>query len=122
MATPQILRPRDLALLLLASGDLRPRKRARDQQADHAGLEMKRRFLEQLAALDPEPEDLEAALAQMVEEMGPPSGPARAVAAVVRDDWQTACNTPEWVSQLLSEAVNNSERKKSTGENRDNRE
>jgi hypothetical protein len=122
MATPQILRPRDLALLLLASGDLRPRKRARDQQADHAGLEMKRRFLEQLAALDPEPEDLEAALAKMVEEIGPPSGPARAVAGVVRDDWQTACITPEWVSQLLSEAVNNSERKKSTGENRDNRE
>jgi hypothetical protein len=122
MATPQILRPRDLALLLLASGDLRPRKRARDQQADHAGLEMKRRFLEQLAALDPEPEDLEAALAKMVEEIGPPSGPARAVAGVVRDDWQTACITPEWVSQLLSEAVNNSERKKSTGENRDDRE
>ncbi len=106
--SPSILRPRDLALLLLASGDLRPRKRARDQQADRAGLEIKRRILEQVAALDPEPEALEAALIKMIDEMGSPSGPTRAVAAVVRDDWQMACSAPEWVSQLLSEAVNNS--------------
>jgi hypothetical protein len=106
--SPPILRPRDLALLLLASGDLRPRKRARDQQADRAGLEIKRRILEQVATLDPEPEELEAALLKMIDEMGPPSGPIRAVAAVVRDEWQVACSAPEWVSHLLSEAVNNS--------------
>jgi len=119
-----ILRPRDLALLLLASGDLRPRKRARDQQADRAGLEIKRRILEQVVALDPEPEALEAALIKMIDEMGPPSGPIRAVAAVVRDEWQVACSAPEWVSQLLSEAVNNSadRPKTATGGNRENRD
>ena len=39
------VRPRDFALLLLASRDLAPRKRARDQQADRAGLELKKRVL-----------------------------------------------------------------------------
>ena len=122
--SPSILRPRDLALLLLASGDLRPRKRARDQQADRAGLEIKRRILEQVVALDPEPEALEAALIKMIDEMGPPSGPIRAVAAVVRDEWQVACSAPEWVSQLLSEAVNNSadRPKTATGGDKENRE
>jgi len=36
-------RPRDLALLMLASGELAPRQRARDQQADRAGGDLKRR-------------------------------------------------------------------------------
>jgi hypothetical protein len=99
------LRPRDLALLLLASGDLRPRRRARDQQADAAGLDLKRRLLDRLAALDPEPAELEAALVRIVGEMGPPHGPTRAIAALVRDEWQAACVAPEWVLQLLREAT-----------------
>ncbi len=100
------IRPRDLALLLLASGDLRPRQRARDQQADRTGMEIKRRILQEVAALDPEPEELEIVLIRLVDEIGPPTGPTRAVAAIVRDEWQTACATPEWVSQLLAEAIN----------------
>ena len=99
------LRPRDFALLLLASGDALPRQRARDQQADRAGLELKRRVLERLAALDPEPADLEAALAQIIDEVGPPAGPTRAVAVLVREEWQAACAAPEWVAHLLGEAV-----------------
>jgi hypothetical protein len=109
MTGPEALRPRDLALLLLASGDLRPRKRARDQQADLAGLDLKRRILDRLAALDPEPVELEAALAQIVEEIGPPTGPTRAVAAGVRDEWQAACASPEWVAHLLGEATQGGE-------------
>jgi hypothetical protein len=106
-ATPaeEPLRPRDLALLLLASGDLRPRQRARDQQADTAGLELKRRVLDRLAALDPEPAEVEAALARIVEEMGPPLGPTRAVATLVRDEWQAACAAPEWILFLLREGT-----------------
>jgi hypothetical protein len=99
------LRPRDLALLLLASRDLRPRQRARDQQADLAGLELKRRVLQGVARLDPEPAELEAALVSIVEELGPPLGPTRAIATLVREEWQTACTCPEWVTQLLDEAV-----------------
>jgi hypothetical protein len=99
------MRPRDLALLLLASGDVLPRKRARDQQADRTGLDIKRRILQALVARDPESEELEAALAGIVEEMGAPTGPTRAVAVVVRDEWLTACSSPEWVAQLLGEAA-----------------
>jgi hypothetical protein len=104
------LRPRDLALLLLASRDLRPRQRARDQQADTAGLELKRRVLHEIAALDPEPGDLEATLHHIVAAFGEPSGPARAIAAIVRDEWEMACVTPDWVAQLLAEAVEWKER------------
>jgi hypothetical protein len=102
------LRPRDLALLLLASGDLLPRQQARDQQADRAGLELKRQLLQRLTALDPEPAELEAALARIVEEMGPPTGPTRSLALTVRDEWLTAQSSPEWVALLLGEALRGS--------------
>jgi hypothetical protein len=103
------LRPRDLALLLLASGDLRPRLRARDQEADRAGLELKRRVLERLAQIDPEPEEMAAVLARIVEEMGPPDGPTRAIAVSVQEEWQAANAAPEWVAYLLAEATRASE-------------
>ncbi len=99
------LRPRDLALILLASRDLRPRQRARDQQADSVGLDLKRQVLERVAALDPEPAELEAALVRLVEESAKPSGPVRAVAASFHQEWQTACATPDWVEHLLTEAL-----------------
>lgn len=105
MNTSASLRPRDFALLLLSSRDLRPRRRARDQQADLAGLDLKRRVLVRLAALDPEPAELEAALLQITEELEPPFGPTHAIGTLIRDEWQMACVTPEWVSQLLDEAV-----------------
>jgi hypothetical protein len=99
------LRPRDLALLQLASGDLLPRQRARDQQADVAGLDLKRRVLERIAALDPEPETFDATLVQIVEEFGPPTGPTRAIALLFREEWQAAETAPEWVAHLLAEAL-----------------
>src|SRR5438045_48198 len=103
--SPSILRPRDLALLLLASGDVLPRKRARDQQADRAGLDLKRRLLDRLAALDPEPEELEAALLRIVEEFGPPTGPTRALAVALKQEWELACSEPEFLRHLLEEAA-----------------
>jgi hypothetical protein len=102
------LRPRDLAILLLASGDLAPRQRARDQQADLAGMDLKRRLLDQIAALDPEPEDTEAALMQIVDDFGPPTGPTRSIAISFLEEYQTACTSPEWVEQLLGEAAQRS--------------
>jgi hypothetical protein len=99
------LRPRDLALLLLASGDLLPRQRARDQQADLAGMTLKRQLLDRLAALDPEPEELEAALVRIVDEIGSPPGPARALATGFREEWQAACASPEWIALLIEEAA-----------------
>ena len=105
---PEPIRPRDLALLLLASGDLLPRQRARDQQADRAGMLLKRRVLDRLAEFDPEPAELEAALVRIVDELGPPTGPTRAVAVSVFEEWQVAAVSPEWVAHLLGEATRGS--------------
>lgn len=99
------IRPSALALFLLASGDMLPRKRARDQQADIAGLELKRRVLDLVVSYDPEPQDLEPALLRIVGEIGPPHGPTRAVCASVRDDWDDAQASPEFVEWLIQEAV-----------------
>ncbi len=109
MADEPPLRPRDLALLLLASGDLLPRQRARDQQADLAGLDLKRRLLDRMAALDPEPADLEGTLIRIVEELGPPTGPSRAIALSILEEWRMACTTPQWVAHLLDQAVQSCE-------------
>ena len=99
------LRPREFAVLLLASGDTLPRQRARDQQADRAGLDLKRRILSELVARDPDPDEFEAGLMEVVEELGPPTGPTRSVAAVVLEEWRTALIVPGWVEHLLGEAM-----------------
>jgi hypothetical protein len=103
-------RPGDLALFLLASGEVLPRKRARDQQADIAGLELKRRVLDLLVALDPDPQDLERALLQIVETIGPPDGPTRAICGTVRDEWEALANTPELMEWLIEQALREDDR------------
>jgi hypothetical protein len=100
--------PRDLALLLLATRDVVPRQRARDQQADRAGLDLQRRLLDRLAALDPAPSDLEAALMQIVDELGPPTGPTRALAVALKRDWELACTDALFLQHLLEEAARRS--------------
>ena len=109
------LRPRDFALLLLASPAVAPRQRARDQQADRAGLDIERRILSALAALDPEAADLEEALMAIVEDLGPPHGPTRAVARLLFEEWQAAVATPACLGHLLDEAVRGPEREGKRG-------
>ena len=99
------LRPRDLAVLLLASRELLPRQRARDQEPDLAGLAIQRRILDRLAAIDPEPGDTEATLMRIVEEFGPPTGPTRAVAVGIYDEWIAACASPDLVAMLVGQAA-----------------
>jgi hypothetical protein len=99
------MRPADLALLLLASEELRPRKRLRSQYPDIAGLELKRSLLQRIAALDPDPNNLEATLARLIDELGPPPGPIRALAIGFRDDWQGLASNPDWLEQLREEAA-----------------
>jgi hypothetical protein len=102
---PLLLRPREFAGLLLSSGNVLPRQRARDQQADRAGLDLKGRVLKSLVAMDPEPEELEAALVAIIEELGPPTGPTRAIAVGLIEEWRAANTTPEWLAQLVADAV-----------------
>ena len=104
------MRLRDLALLLLSSGELLPRQRLRSQSPDSAGLELKRRLLQRVADLDPEPGNLDATLARLIDELGPPSGPIRALAIGFRDDWQGLASNPEWLKQLRDEAAQQRER------------
>ncbi len=101
--------PREFAVLLLAASRHPPRKRARDQQADRAGLQLRQQVLGRLVALDPNAEELEAALTRIVEELGPPTGPTRAIAAGVYDEWKTTIADPGFVEHLLGEAVHGSE-------------
>ena len=110
MAAEPPVRPRDLALLSLASGDLLPRQRARDQQADRAGLELKRQLLDRVASIDPEPAELERTLLDIVDQIGPPTGPTRALAITILEEWRMACATPEWVAHLLDQAVRESDK------------
>jgi hypothetical protein len=98
-------RPRDLALLLLAIGVGPPRLRARDQQADHAGGELLRKVLDLVISLDPEPEEVETVLAQVVNELGEPTGPTRAVCLGFRQEWDACRNAPGAWSWLIAEAL-----------------
>jgi hypothetical protein len=103
--SPDVARPRDLALLLLAIGAGPPRARARDQEADRTGGELRRQVLDRLVALDPDPSGVEAALEVIVAEMGEPTGPARAVACSVLEEWGQTLAWPASWDWLLSEAL-----------------
>jgi len=105
-----LVRPRDLALLLLAASYSPPRARARDQQADRAGGALRRRVLDRLVLDDPEPEALDAALAAIVAEFGEPSGPTRGVCSMIRQEWTESRLAPGYWTWLLSEAVSQGDR------------
>lgn len=109
------MRPRDLALLLLSSGELLPRPRLRNQSPDFAGLELKRRLLQRITQLDPQSEQLDATLASLIDELGPPPGPIRALALSFRDEWKSLSSNPEWLKQLSDEAAQESKRNSGSG-------
>lgn len=90
---------------MLAGGGNPPRQRARDQQADRIGEALRRRVLDRLAALDPEPDGIEAALARVVAELGEPSGPTRSLCALIRQEWESVRSNPAYWQWLLAEAV-----------------
>jgi hypothetical protein len=99
------LRPKDLADLLLAGGDMLPRQRARDQQADRAGMTLKQDVLLRLSALDPDPEQLDATLVHIINAIGEPTGPTRGICHSVRYDWDAACQSPAFTRWLIAEAL-----------------
>jgi hypothetical protein len=103
------MRPSELALFLLASGENQPRQRARDQQADIAGLEIKRHVLNLLVAADPEPNELDAALMRIVAELGAPTGPTRAICGTIREEWEAAALAPGFTEWLVDQALRESE-------------
>jgi hypothetical protein len=102
---PASMRPRDLALLLLAVAHEPARARARDQQADRAGGALRRRVLDRIVGDDPEPDALDASLAAIVAEFGEPTGPTRGVCSMFRQEWAESRLAPSYWTWLLSEAI-----------------
>ncbi len=66
---------------------------------------MRRWLLNRLVQLDPDPDQLEATLLRLIEELSPPAGPTRAIAANVRDDMLAARENPGFVEHLISYAL-----------------
>ena len=104
----EVLRPRDWARLVLASHDCMPRQRARDQQADLAGAEIRRMILKRLIELDPDSSRLAEALNRIIIECGEPAGPVRAISVSVRDDFLDASANPELLAWLMARALEQS--------------
>ncbi len=98
------LRPADFARIALAASSP-ARMRARDQQADVAGDELRRRVLNRLVVVDPEPEELESALLAIVFELGEPTGPVRGVCTAVLQEWEQARPQSDGWRFLVDEAI-----------------
>jgi hypothetical protein len=97
-------RPAEYALWRLAVESSPPRARARDQQADRLGLDLQKALLLPLVSLDPDPEDLPAALDSIIQNLGPQSGPARGLARLILDDWHACLQAPVFWTWILQEA------------------
>jgi hypothetical protein len=66
---------------------------------------MRRRVLNLLAALDPDPEALEAALSSIASELGEPIGPTRAICLTIYQEWEMAQLNPRFVTFLVEKAA-----------------
>jgi hypothetical protein len=99
------LRPGDFARILLAAAGDPPRTRARDQQADILGEALRRRVLNRLVVLDPEPENLESALLTIVAELDEPAGSTRAVCTAIVQEWEMARLGPGFWPFLIGQAI-----------------
>jgi hypothetical protein len=103
------LRPGDYARLVLAVTGVPPRARARDQQADLLGEALRRRILNRLAALDPDPEALEPTLMAIATELDEPAGPSRAICMSIFQEWEMSRHNSGFVSFLIEQAVRSAE-------------
>ncbi len=103
MSTASPLRPAGVCRALLAALDAsegRRRLRKRDTTPDAIGLEIKRELLEAAVHEDPEPEAFEGWLVARATAGGAASGPVRAMALAVLDEWRLAANFPAFSAWL----------------------
>ena len=105
MTSTRALRPAAVCRALLAALDAsegRRRRRKRDTTPDAIGLEIKRQLLEAAVREDPEPEWFEGWLLARAVSVGAASGPIRAMAVAVLNEWRLAGQSPDfsaWLSQ-----------------------
>ena len=92
-----------LALNALTASEGRRRRRHRDQTPDAIGQSLKRDLYERAVADDPEPSDFESwLLAQVL--AAPASGPVRAVAVEVLEEYRLAALDPNFGGWLRAGA------------------
>lgn len=103
------MRPAEFAQFLLASDGGPPRARARDQQADRAGEDLRRHLLGEIASTDPPAEAMETTLLDWVQSQGEACGPARGIAASVWEEWRMLQSNESFRDYLIREALHASE-------------
>jgi hypothetical protein len=93
------LRPADFCRYLVAAlgaSDGRRRKRKRTTTPDAIGMSVKRDLLDRAIADDPEADAFEAWLFERVLAAGIASGPVRAMAIEILDEWRVALLAPDF--------------------------
>jgi hypothetical protein len=89
-----VMRPAQVCSHLLAALDAsegRRRRRKRDTTPDAIGMAIKRSLLEEALRDDPDPDEFEGWLVERTESSSTaPSGPARAMALEILQDWRLA--------------------------------
>ena len=96
-------RPADVARSLLAAleaSEGRRRRRMRDTTPDAIGQSLERDLLRRVVAEDPAPVEFEGWLIDRCREAGLASGPLRAVAGKVLDEWKLAHASPDFRAWL----------------------
>jgi hypothetical protein len=97
------MRPAEVCQQLLAALDAsegRRRRRRRDTTPDSIGLALKRTLLEETVRQDPDPDIYEGWLLECCLSGGEASGPMRAMALDVLDEWRLAQSSTvfrEWL-------------------------
>lgn len=93
-----MLRPAEFSrqlLRALAAAEGRRKRRKRDQTPDQIGLDLRRALLERAAAEDPAPDQFEAWLLQQAL-TAEASGPTRAMAVMIMDEYRFALHDPSF--------------------------
>ena len=99
----RVPRPAEFCRRLLGAIDAsegRRRKRARNTTPDAIGLALERGLAERAARDDPDPDQFEAWLVARCDEAGDASGPVRAVALRLLDQWRLARASPSFSDWL----------------------
>lgn len=92
------LRPAEFSrklLRALKASEGRRKRRSRDQTPDQIGLELRRTLLERAAEDDPEPDQFEGWLLQQALS-AEASGPVRAMAVLILDEYRFALSDPSF--------------------------
>ena len=107
MTAGAAMRPGEVAKLLLRAleaSEGRRKRRKRDTTPDALGQSLERDLLSRIVADDPDPAAFEAWLVERCREAGLASGPIRALATKVLDEWRLAHASPEFRAWLRAGA------------------